>query len=57
MIQPSTVLYASDDSDASVAEARAYIAREGLTGEDVRLIRKEGQVLVIAKRMPESWRK
>ena len=57
MIQPSTVLYASDDSDASVAEARAYIAREGLTGEDVRLIRKEGQVLVVAKRMPESWRK
>lgn len=56
MILPGFVLYASDDSAESVTEARAYIAREGLTSEDVRFIRKEGQVLVVARRMPEKWR-
>ena len=57
MIQPGHILYASSDCPEAVEEARAYIAREGLTSDDVRLIRKEGQILVIAKRMPESWRK
>lgn len=53
MIQSGTVLYASDDSDASVTEAREYIARMRLTSDDVRLIRKDGQILVVAKR--ELW--
>lgn len=57
MIQSGFILYASSDCPESVDEARAYIARVGLTSEDVRLIRKEGQVLVVAKRMPEKWRK
>ena len=57
MIGPGFILYASSDCPEAVAEARAYIAREGLTSEDVRFIRKEGQVLVVAKRMPEKWRK
>lgn len=43
-------MYASDDSEASIAEAREYIREQGLTGEQVRLIRKEGQVLVVSKR-------
>lgn len=51
------VLYASDDSEASITQAREYILREGLTADDVRLIKKEGMVLVIAKRMPVSWSK
>lgn len=50
MIQTGTVMYASDDSPESITEAREYIKRMGLTAEDVRLIRKDGQVLVIAKR-------
>lgn len=57
MIKHGTIMYASQDCPESVEEARAYIAREGLTSDDVRLIRKEGKILVIAKRMPESWRK
>lgn len=44
------ILYASDDSESSIAEAREYIARMGLTSDDVRLIRKDGQILVISKR-------
>ena len=56
-MQAGAVLYASSDCPDAVEEARAYIAREGLTSDDVRLIRREGHILVIAKRMPESWRK
>lgn len=50
-------MYASDDSPESITEAREYIKENRLTQDDVRLIRKSGSVLVIAKRMPESWRK
>lgn len=50
MIHPGHILYASDDSEASVTEAREYIREQGLTAEDVRLIRKEGQILVVAQR-------
>ena len=56
MIQPGTVMFASQDCQESVDEAKAYIRELGLTSEIVRLIRKDGQVLVIAKRMPETWR-
>lgn len=49
-IEAGTVLYASDDIDEGVAEARAYIKRFGLTREDVRLVKRLGQTLVIAKR-------
>lgn len=45
-----TVLYASDDSDASITEARAYIRQHSLTQDDVRLIRKAGSVMVVTKR-------
>ena len=50
MIQSGTVLYASADHPDSITEAREYIKRMGLTADDVRLIRKSGSVLVIAKR-------
>ena len=57
MINSGHILYASDDSPESITEAREYIKENRLTQDDVRLIRKSGSVLVIAKRMPESWRK
>lgn len=44
------VLYASDDSADAVADAKAYVARFGLTRDDVQIIRHEGQTLIIAKR-------
>lgn len=44
------VLYAGDDSPTSVEEAREYIKAHSLTREDVRLIKREGQVLVIAEK-------
>ena len=49
MIRPGTVLYASSDCTEAVEEARAYIRENGLTAELVRLIRKEGQVLVVSR--------
>ena len=48
-MQPETVLFHSDDSDAGTQDARAYIARFGLTSDQVRLIKKAGAVMVIAK--------
>ena len=51
MILPhATVLYASDDSDTSIAEARNYVRTHGLTQEDVRLIRRGDSVMVVTKR-------
>lgn len=42
-------MFASSDCTEAVEEARAYIRENGLTAELVRLIRKEGQVLVVAR--------
>lgn len=50
MIPRDTVLFASDDSEDGLADARAYIARFGLTGDDVKMGRKDGQCLVVSKR-------
>jgi hypothetical protein len=44
------VLFASDDSPEALADAKAYIARFGLTRDDVTLTVRRGQTLVIAKR-------
>lgn len=44
------VIYASDGSPEALADAKAYIARFGLTRDDVSLIQRRGQTLVIAKR-------
>lgn len=44
------VIFASDDSAAAMDGAKAYIARFGLTRDDVSLIVRKGQTLVIAKR-------
>ena len=52
-INPKTVLYASDTSDDAVADAKSYIARMGFTKDDVKLIQKSGQTLVVAIR--EVW--
>lgn len=54
MITEGHILYASADHPDSVTEAREYIARMGLTADDVRLIRKDDQVLVISRR--ELWK-
>jgi preprotein translocase subunit SecA len=47
------VLYASDDSAEAVEEAREYIRAHGLTRDDVKLVKRDGQVLVIAERKVE----
>lgn len=54
MIPANVTLYASDNSDASIKEAREYIKEYGLTQDDVRFIRKGNEVAVISKR--ELWK-
>ena len=44
------VLFASDHSEDAVEDAKAYIRRFGLTHDDVQLVKRDGQTLVIAKR-------
>lgn len=49
-ISEGVVIYHSDDSPESITEAREYIAKHGLTTEDVRLIRRGSEVMVISLR-------
>ena len=44
------VLFASDDSKEAVEDAKIYIKRFRLTPDDVQLVKRDGQTLVIAKR-------
>ena len=48
MVKSGTVMYASDDTDESLTDAKQYISRMGLTKLDVKLIKKQGQILVVA---------
>jgi len=43
------VLFASDDSEEAVDDAKTYIRRFRLTHDDVQLVKRDGQTLVIAK--------
>lgn len=49
-MKAGTVVYASDESDESVSDARAFIRDHGYTRDDVRLVKRDGQVLVIMER-------
>ena len=44
------VIYASDTSPEAMEDAKAYIKRFNLTPDDVALLRRGNQTLVIAKR-------
>ena len=48
-LPPGFVMYASKDCPESLIEAREYIARFMLTSDQVRLIRVDGQIRVVAK--------
>ena len=43
------ILFATTDCEEGRAEAREYIKRFGFTGDDVHLVSREGQVLVVDK--------
>lgn len=53
-LPPGFIMYASTDTPEALTEAREYIAREGLTSEQVRLIRVDGQIRVVTKM--EVWK-
>jgi len=50
MMPTDTVLFATDDSEAGVSDARLFIRAQAFTSDDVRLVNRGGQTLVIAKR-------
>lgn len=50
VIPIDTIVFATDDSDNGVADARAWLQHHRLTIEDVRLFKREGQCLVVSKR-------
>ena len=50
MLPAETTLLATDDSEAGIADARLWIRAQAFTADDVRLIKRDGQCLVIAKR-------
>lgn len=54
MVKSGTVMYASDTTEASLTDAKEYISRMGLTKLDVKLIKKQGQILVVAIRGIEN---
>lgn len=49
------VFAASSDEDECVAAARAWMRAQGLTSDDVRLVKRGGQVLVIDR--CETWKR
>ena len=50
MIRRRTVIFASDDSEEALADARTYLARWEYTRDDCKLIKRDGQILIIAER-------
>lgn len=50
MIRIGTILFASDATDEAVSDAKSYLARMKLTREDCRLVKRDGQTLVIAEK-------
>lgn len=42
-------LFAAPDDEQAVIEAKKYITDNGYTSEQVKLVRRDGQVLVVAR--------
>jgi len=50
MLEPDTVIFATDDSADGIAAAREWLKAQKFTADDVRLIKRDGQCLIITKR-------
>ena len=50
MIREGTVIFATDDSEEGQSAIRAWVREKAYTAADVRLVKREGQCLAIAKR-------
>lgn len=48
-------LFAAPADEQGIAEARAYVAEQGLTYESVKIIRHNGMVLVVTRRAGSPW--
>jgi hypothetical protein len=50
MMAAGTIVFATDDSDEGIEDARDWIRGQQFTTEDVKLVKRGNQCLVIAKR-------
>lgn len=50
IIPTGYVLFATDASEEGIEDARDWIAKQQFTTEDVKLVKRSNQCLVIAKR-------
>lgn len=50
MIQAGTVIFATDASAEGIEAAKAWARAQGFTADDVRIVKRDGQCLVIATR-------
>lgn len=48
MIPKNTLLFASPDVDIAIIEAKNYCKDMGFTKEDIKIVRRGSQILVIA---------
>ena len=48
-LPPDTVIFATDISDAGIADARGWLKQQNYTGEQVKIVKREKQCLIIAK--------
>lgn len=48
--KPGTYLLSTEDSDEGLEQCRKYIADNGLTQDDVKMLRHKDSVNVVAKR-------
>ena len=49
-LRTDSIMFCTEASDEGVADARAWVRRQGFTADDVRLAKRDGQVLVISRR-------
>lgn len=42
-------IWASDNSEQSIVDAKKYIAGEGYTSNEVKMVRRGSQILVVAR--------
>lgn len=48
-LPPDTVIFATDTSEAGIADARGWLKQQNYTGEQVKIVKREKQCLIIAK--------
>ena len=46
---PGQTIWASDDSELSIADAKKWVEDEAYSFDEVKMVRREGQILVVVR--------